>query len=47
MEYVTAKQQVPIRWSERGTGAISVYSIVPSQRSHEMVSATTSNTADK
>ena len=41
------KTDIPSRCSERGTGAISVCSIVPSQRSHWITRLMSSSTADR
>ena len=38
---------IPVRCSQRSTGAISVCSIVPSQRSHEITSEMSSRTAER
>ena len=38
---------MPSRWAGRDSGAMKVYSMVPSQRSHATVSVTISNTSPR
>ncbi len=40
--YTTENSPIPNRWTGRDSGAMNVYSIVPSQRSHATVSVTIS-----
>ena len=40
--YTTENRPMPNRWTGRDSGAMNVYSIVPSQRSHATVSVTIS-----
>jgi hypothetical protein len=42
-----AKEQMPSRWVVRLTGAMKVYSMVPSQRSHAMAKDTSKNISDR